>query len=92
MWTPTTRRHHSRTGLRYASDLTDAEWALLEPLLPPPRDHGRPRAWPLREVVNAIFYVMRSGARGDFSPRTSRLGAPCIVGSPPGEMQACSSG
>ena len=61
MWTPTTRRHHSRTGLRYASDLTDAEWALLEPLLPPPRDHGRPRAWPLREVVNAIFYVMRSG-------------------------------
>ena len=61
MWTPTTRRHHSRTGLRYASDLIDAEWALLEPLLPPPRDHGRPRAWPLREVVNAIFYVMRSG-------------------------------
>src|SRR5215207_6357532 len=61
MWTPTTRRHHSRTGLRYASDLTDAEWALLEPLLPPPRDHGRPRAWPLREVVNAISYILRSG-------------------------------
>ena len=61
MWTPTTRRHHSRTGLRYASDLTDAEWALLDPLLPPPCDQGRPRSWPMREVVNAIFYVMRAG-------------------------------
>jgi transposase len=61
MWTPTTRRHHSRTGLRYASDLTDPEWALLEPLLPPPCAQGRPRSWPMREVVNAIFYVMRSG-------------------------------
>ena len=61
MWTPTTRRHHSRTGLRYASDLTDAEWALLEPLLPPASAQGRPRSWPMREVVNAIFYVMRSG-------------------------------
>jgi len=61
MWIPTTRRHHSRTGLRYASDLTDAEWALLGPLLPPPRDQGRPRSWPLREVVDAIAYVLRSG-------------------------------
>ena len=48
MWTPTTRRHHNRTGLRYASDLTDAEWALLEPLLPPPCDQGRPRCWRMR--------------------------------------------
>ena len=61
MWTPTTRRHHSRTGLRYASDLTDTEWVLLEPRLPPPCDQGRPRSWPLREVVNAISYVLRSG-------------------------------
>ncbi len=35
MWTPATRRQHSRAGLRYASDLTDAEWAVLAPLLPP---------------------------------------------------------
>jgi transposase len=61
MWTPTTRRHHSRPDLRYASDLTEVEWALLEPLLPPPCDQGRPRSWPLREVVNAISYVLRSG-------------------------------
>lgn len=61
MWTPATRRRHSREHLRYASDLTDAEWALLEPLLPPPRSTGRPRAWPMREVLNAIFYVLRAG-------------------------------
>ncbi len=59
MWTPTTRAQHSRAGLRYGSDLTDAEWAVLEPLLPPPCSCGRPRRWPLREVVNAISYVLR---------------------------------
>jgi transposase len=61
MWTPTTRRHHSRAGLRYGSDLTDAEWTILEPLLPAACRHGRKRAWPMREIVNAICYVLRGG-------------------------------
>ncbi len=61
MWTPTTRRQHSRAGLRYGSDVTDSEWAILEPLLPPPAEIGRKRAWPMREIVNAIFYVLRGG-------------------------------
>ena len=61
MWTPTTRRQHSRAGLRYDTDLTDAEWALVEPYMPPPCACGRPREWPLREVLNAIFYVLRGG-------------------------------
>ncbi len=61
MWTPTTRRRYSRTGLRSASDLTDAEWALIEPLLPAARGRGRPRSRPLREIVNAILYVLRGG-------------------------------
>ena len=43
MWTPTTRRQHSRDGLRYETDLTDAEWALIAPLLPEPSERGRPR-------------------------------------------------
>jgi putative transposase len=60
MWTPVTRRHHSRDHLRYETDLTDAEWALIEPLLPAPSRRGRPRTC-LREVMNAIFYVMRGG-------------------------------
>ena len=55
MWTPTTRRQHSRDGLRYETDMTDAEWRLIEPYLPPPLRHGRPRARSLREIVNGIF-------------------------------------
>ena len=42
MWTPATRRQHSREGLRYETDLTDAEWRLVEPLLPAPKRTGRP--------------------------------------------------
>jgi transposase len=61
MWTPATRRQHSRERLRYGSDLTDAEWKILEPLMPPPAKTGRPRAWSMREVLNAIFYVLRGG-------------------------------
>jgi putative transposase len=45
----------------YCSDLSDAQWALLEPLLPTPVPAGRPRIVNLREVVNAIFYVLTSG-------------------------------
>jgi len=61
MWTPATRRQHSRAGLRYETDLTDDEWRLVEPLLPGPKRMGRPLRWPLREIFNAIFYVMRGG-------------------------------
>src|ERR687892_2751170 len=76
MWTPATRRQHSRDGLRYETDLTDAEWAIVEPLMPKPRLCGRPRAWPLREIVNAIFYVLRGGIAWrlmptDLPPRTT---------------------
>ena len=46
---------------RYPSDLTDAQWARLEPLLPPLRPGGRPRARPLREIVDALRYVLRGG-------------------------------
>jgi putative transposase len=45
----------------YPTDLSDAEWRCLEPYLPAPRATGRPRLYPLREIINAIFYVVRSG-------------------------------
>ena len=61
MWTPTTRAEHARDHLRYGSDLTDQEWTLLAPLLPAPAETGRPRQWPMREIVNALFYVLRGG-------------------------------
>src|ERR1700741_3982727 len=61
MWTPTTRQQHSRPITRYQTDLTDAEWRVIAPHLPKPSVTGRPRAWPMREIINGIFYVMRSG-------------------------------
>jgi putative transposase len=48
---------------RYPSDLTDAQWALLEPWIPPARPGGRPRKSNMREVINAIFYFTREGCR-----------------------------
>jgi len=68
MWTPTTRAHHSRAGLRYGSDLTDGEWTILEPFLPPPRPRGRKRKWTMRQIVNAIFYTLRSGCAWGMLP------------------------
>jgi putative transposase len=55
---------------RYPSDLTDAQWALLEPLIPPARtaSGGRPRRVDMREIVNAICYLMRSGCQWDMLP------------------------
>ena len=61
MWTPTTREQHSRAVARYQTDLTDAEWRVISPLLPEPCATGRPREWPMREIVNGIFDVLRGG-------------------------------
>jgi len=60
MWTPATRRQHSRAGLRYETDLTDAEWAVIEPLLPTDV-RGKERVDD-RRVLNGIFWVLRSGS------------------------------
>ena len=57
----TTREHHRRRAARHQSDVTDAEWRLIAPHLPRPKRRGRPWRRPMREVVNAIFYVLRSG-------------------------------
>jgi transposase len=46
---------------RYPSDLSDAQWAVIEPLLPPPSTGGWPETHPRREIVNAILYVLRTG-------------------------------
>lgn len=61
MWTSDTRPQHSRLGLRYPSDLTDAEWKLIEPFMPISPTKARPHKWSMREVMNAIFYVLRGG-------------------------------
>ena len=52
-----------RRGLRYPSDLIDAEWALVEPMIPPAKRGRRRRSVNLREVLNAIFYVLSTGCQ-----------------------------
>ena len=61
MWNDTTRAHHARAGLALPSDLTDAEWTLLAPFLPPASFVGRPRKWPMRRIVEAILCLLRGG-------------------------------
>src|ERR1700720_1433895 len=56
MWTEITRRKYERGGQRYASDLTDGEWALIEPHMPAAKPLGRPREIELRAVLDAILY------------------------------------
>jgi putative transposase len=52
---------------RYPSDLTDEQWALIEPLIPIPKV-GRPREVDMREVLNTILYLNRSGCQWDMLP------------------------
>ncbi len=47
----------------YPSDLTDAQWAILEPLIPAAKQGGRPREVEMREILNAMFYINRSGCQ-----------------------------
>ena len=67
-WTELTRRQHDRAGDKYASDLTDAEWAVIEPLMPPIKTTGRPRTARLRDVFDAILYVATTGCQWRMLP------------------------
>lgn len=58
-----------RRARPYPTDLSDAEWAVLEPLLPAPARTGRPLKWPRRLMVEAIFYLVRSGCAWRMLPR-----------------------
>jgi transposase len=69
MWTAENRREYERSGLRYPSDLTDAEWALAEPLIPPAKHGGRKRSVEVREVLNGIFYVLSTGCQWRALPK-----------------------
>jgi transposase len=76
MWTPEHRRAAERRGLRYPSDLTDAEWEHVRPLIRPAKRGGCPRSVDVREVLNAIFYVLSTGCEwtampSDLPPRST---------------------
>ena len=78
-WTEITRPHYRREGLRYASDLTDEEWGFVAPFMPERRHLGRPRSVDLRDVLNAILYILTTGCQWralpkDFPPRSTVQG------------------
>jgi transposase len=69
MWNPEHRAAADRRGLRYPSDLTEAEWALVAPLIRPAKRGGRPRSVDVCEVLNAIFYVLWTGCQWKALPK-----------------------
>ena len=68
-WTESTRAQHSRETKRYPSDLTDAEWKIVRPLLPGRNRLGRPRRVKLRRIWNAIQYIAASGCAWSLLPK-----------------------
>ena len=68
MRTLATLAQHSRAGLRSGTDVTDAAWLVLAPFLPPARACGCLREWPIREIGNAIFHVLRGGIAWSLLP------------------------
>jgi transposase len=69
MWTNENRGRYDRSDLRYPSDLTDQEWALIEPLIPPVKRGGNRRRVNLREIVNALLYVLSTGCQWRAIPK-----------------------
>lgn len=78
-WTDTARLKYNRETDRYPSDLTNEEWSILEPMVPPALPGGRPRTADMREVINAILYIGSTGCQwralpSDFPPMTTVQG------------------
>ena len=76
MWTSKNRGRYDRSKLRYPSDLTDDEWRLIEPLIPPGKTGGGKRMVNMREVVNGLMYILSTGCQWraipkDLPPRSS---------------------
>ena len=69
MWTKENRARYDRSKLRYESDLTDAEWALVAPLLPPAKHGGAHRTVNEREIVNGLMYILSTGCQWRAIPK-----------------------
>ena len=100
MWTEKSRPRYNRDHLRYPSDLTDEEWVVVEPLIPPPRPGGGNRRTDMRAVVNGLMYILSTGCQWrylpkDFPPRSTvynyfvwwRCMAYCVV--PGSSISSC---
>ena len=69
MWTQANRARYDRSKLRYPSDLTNEEWAVIGPLIPPGKRGGDKRTVNLREVVNGMLYVLSAGCQWRAIPK-----------------------
>jgi len=69
MWTGKNRGRYDRSKLRYPSDLTDDEWAHVEPLIPPAKRGGNKRHVEVREVMNGIMYILSTGCQWRAIPK-----------------------
>ena len=69
MWTKKNRGQYDRSKLRYPSDLTDDEWSLLKPAIPPAKRGGRKRETDERELVNGVMYVLSTGCQWRYIPK-----------------------
>ena len=69
MWTDRNRTRYDRSKLRYPSDLTDEEWQLIEPLIPPGKPGGGKRTVNMREVVNGLMYLLSTGCQWRAIPK-----------------------
>ena len=85
MWTADNRPRYNRDKLRYPSDLTDAEWAHIEPLIPPGKPGGGKRRVAIREVINGVMYILSTGCQWralpkDLPPRSTVHDSACGTG------------
>lgn len=69
MWTAENRGRYDRSKLRYPSDLTEEEWALVQPLIPPAKRGGNRRHVAEREIVNGLMYVLATGCQWRAVPK-----------------------
>lgn len=69
MWTADNRARYDRSHLRYPSDMTDKEWAHIEPLIPPAKRGGNKRTVNMCEVINGLMYVLSTGCQWAAIPK-----------------------
>ena len=69
MWTTENRYRYDRDRLRCPSDLTDAEWQQIKPLIPPAKRGGGKRTANMRQVVNGVMYVLSTGCQWRYIPK-----------------------
>ena len=69
MWTPENRPKYDRSKLRYPSDLTDEEWSIIGPLIPPAKRGGNKRSVDERAVLNGVMYILSTGCQWAALPK-----------------------